>query len=240
MKSISAAIALGVILQASTAAANAQALDTDIMDDLTSAQQEKVRQGYQVMVTNPLTPTPNHWTVTYYQKVGSSLPNADTFGSAAVYADYESQPDYQFPFLLDFQIQAGAGTAAVKGLVATPGAEGQPPALNHQVNAVFRSGDPANPLYSATYHGTDLPTPTALFLSTFGAVDFQRDAVTGSTVMRYNANIIPSAAVAGNESLKNLLLGSGASTVQKHADRMKSGATPRQLHALHKMLNDND
>ena len=142
---------------------------------------------------------------------------------------------------MDYEIQAGQGTAAVKGLVTTLDSSGNP-VKSHQINAVFRSGDPATPLYSCTYQVNDLPLPTAAFNASWGAVDFQDvfDGTVKFTVMRYTANLIPRPEIAGNETIKNQLIQYGDAVVFNHFRRMRGGATESQLAALHVMLNDND
>ena len=58
-------IVFGVVLQSAAVIASAQALDVNIMDDLTPEQQQQVRNGFQVTITNPISPTPNVWMVSY-------------------------------------------------------------------------------------------------------------------------------------------------------------------------------
>jgi hypothetical protein len=233
------ALLLALALQTFAAAASAQSADLDnvIMDDLTPAQQQRVRAGEQLMLTNPMLPTPNQWTVTYYQLI----PNADTqdgaFDSAAIYVDYEHQPDYQFPLLLDFEILAGAGTAAVKGRVTTPTADGGAE-QSLQTNAVFRQLEDTNVLYSATSQTLEAPQPEDGLLAQFTVVDFQNDPVSGFPVMRYRSTAIPRAQLAGNSEAKRNLIDLGRIVVANHVDRMTDGASPEQQQALHQMLQD--
>ena len=232
---------LAFILQTLAGAACAQVvqLDNNIMDDLTPAQQQRVRSGDQLMLTNPIAPTPNQWTVTYYQLIPGASTDDGAFDAAAVYADYESQPDYQFPLLLDFEILSGAGTAAVKGRVTTPTADGGiQQAL--QTNAVFRQVENGDVLYSATSQTLQPPAPTAGLLAQFTVVDFQNDPVSGLPVLRYRSTAIPTAALAGNAEAKRNLIDLGRLVVSRHVERMGQGATASQLEALHDMLNDLD
>ncbi len=234
--------AVGLLLQACAAAACAQALDTNIMDDLSPSEQTQVLGGALITKTNPVGPDTNFWEVTYYTQIKTTDPKIDAFSSAAVYQDLEGQPDYLQGFLHDYLIQAGAGSAGIRGLTAT----GDPaqPTLTHQINSVFRSPDPAHPqkpLYSTAYQKTDLPAPGAPFLAEFGNVDFQ-DTV-GSfgnkvTVMRYHAVLIPSAQTVQDTQLKGQLIIFGNLVVDKHVERMKLGASDTQLRRLHRMLND--
>lgn len=234
--------AVGIFLQAAAAAACAQALDTNIMNDLTPTEQSSVLGGAIVTKTNPIGPGTNFWEVTYYVVIKTTDPKIDAFSSAAVYQDLENQPDYLGNFLLDYQIQAGTGNAAIRGLTAT--GDPEQPTLTHQINTVFRSpdpGNPANPLYSTAYQVTDTPEPTSPFLATYGNVDFQ-DSL-GSfgnkvTVMRYHAVLVPAAAIAQNQQIKDNLIQSGLAVVVGHFERMKLGATDLQLRRLHRMLND--